>query len=142
MLSIMSVILCVLCLGAIITGYVKNKQLIEETKSARKEYLSVKSNNLRLESHFSEAMQLFKETRSLNDALREDMLTLQKQNRETMQEITDMRYTIQKQSGLILEMNERIENLEYDNERLKRKLNLQDEVVKHSKVVIPFRATI
>lgn len=134
-MELMCLLLCLLCVGAIAVITLKNDKLIKETHSAKKEYLSAKSNNVRLEHEFIQTRDLLRETREFNSSLREEMLSL--------------KYTVEHQSGLILEQNrhihslqERVTDLEYDNKRLKQKLKIHDEVARHSKVVIPFKATI
>lgn len=142
MLNIMCLVVCVLCLGLIVGIEAKNSKLIKETHSAKKEYLNAKTNNAKLESNFTEAIDLFYEAKELNKSLVKDMTYLQRQNSELRQDIEDLKYTVSKQSGLIIEMQTRVSDLEYDNKRLKNKLHLQDEVVKKSKVVTPFKAIL
>ena len=120
-MEMMYLVLCVLCVGIMMFTACKNSKLIRETDSAKREYLTAKSNNIKLESCINE-------TREMNEKL--------------MSEMRKLHFTVQNQSGLILELQNRVSDLEYDNIRLKQKLKIHDEVAKRSKVIIPFRATI
>lgn len=121
-------VLCVLCVGIVVFTTVKNEKLVKETHSAKKEYLNAKTNNLRLEQSLHEAMDVIRDSRDLNNNLRREM--------------TNLRIQVNMQSGLITELHERVEYLEYDNKRLKQKLKIHDEVARRSKVVVPFKASM
>ena len=107
----------------------------KDSDSAKREYLNAKSNNIKLESCINE-------TREMNKKLMNDMDSLQRMYSDCKSEMRELRFTVQSQSGLILELQDRISDLEYDNVRLKQKLKIHDEVAKRSKVVVPFKATI
>lgn len=134
-MEMMYLVLCVLCVGVVMFTACKNSKLIRETDSAKREYLNAKSNNIKLESCINE-------TREMNKKLMNDMDSLQRMYSDCKSEMRELRFTVQSQSGLILELQDRISDLEYDNVGLKQKLKIHDEVAKRSKVVVPFKATI
>lgn len=121
-------VLCVICVGVVVFTTMKNEKLIQETHSAKKEYLNAKGYNLKLEGSLQDAVDIIRETRNLNNVLHNEM--------------SKLRVQVHKQQYIIDELNERVECLEYDNVRLKQKLKIHDEVARHSKVVSPFKATV
>lgn len=128
LLGLICTVLCLVCVGVCVYGYAKNDKLIKETHSAKKEYLNAKSMNIRLESHYVDAVRTLKEANLLN--------------REMIEEMKGLRVKVDDLSGLVVELDQRVVYLEDENKMLRQKLHIRDEVSSHCKVVRPFKMTI
>ena len=93
-MEMICLVLVLLCVGVSMLSTAKNEKLAKETREAKKDYWSVKSNSIKLESCLRDAMEVIKESTSVNSLLQEGIASLKIQ--------------VQEQSGFILEQSKKL----------------------------------
>lgn len=128
-------VLSVLSMGVVCLVAKKNEKLAKETVEAKRDFLEARSKTILIEEDYREMRNTVKDMFNVVTGLKKEVTYLSEQ-------VEIHRREIEYNRAIINELNDEVSYLKEDNTRLKRKLNMYDEVAPHCKLVTPIRANI
>lgn len=112
-----------------------NTKLSRETVAAKQDFLEARSKTILIEEDYREMRNTVKDMFNVVTGLKKEVSDLGEQLTLHKKEIEHNRMVIE-------ELHEEVAILKSDNVRLKKKLNIYDEVAPHCKLVTPIRANL
>ena len=112
-----------------------NTKLSRETVAAKQDFLEARSKTILIEEDYREMRNSVKDMFNVVTGLKKEVSDLGEQLTLHKKEIEHNRMVIE-------ELHEEVAILKSDNVRLKKKLNIYDEVAPHCKLVTPIRANL
>ena len=112
-----------------------NTKLSRETVAAKQDFLEARSKTILIEEDYREMRNTVKDMFNVVTGLKKEVSHLGEQLTLHKKEIEHNRMVIE-------ELHEEVAILKSDNVRLKKKLNIYDEVAPHCKLVTPIRANL
>lgn len=112
-----------------------NTKLSRETVAAKQDFLEARSKTILIEEDYREMRNTVKDMFNVVTGLKKEVSDLGEQLTLHKKEIEYNRMVIE-------DLHEEVAILKSDNVRLKKKLNIYDEVAPHCKLVTPIRANL